>query len=406
MRFGTSQLSRQGHTAMQAITEPATVDELHARYKLARRNIDRAAIICSQGSPSAVRPSPRKRPPEPKLPERPIIAIGSPVNPTMTFSTCLQGSSNRLAHAAAFRASEAAEYNPLVLHGRSGYGKSHLLQAIANERPGKALYLTADWFIANQTLARDHALHGGFDIVLIDDIQHIRSQSARAFFLNVMTPLINTGRQLVVASDRPPCDLDDLEQSIRSRLSGGLVVEVHSHDRALRYDILKARFSEVKLPSFRVPESCVNYMADEIKSGGRDLDGVFHRLLAKSSMEGAAIDMELVVATVAELVKPMEPRRVLIDEIQRTVARHYNISRADMISARRTANVVRPRQFAMYLAKKLTPKSLPEIGRRFGHRDHTTVIHAVRKMEALVARDSALAAEEMHFRSLLAEPAQ
>lgn len=395
---------------MQASSEPTTSAEVVARYKAARQHIDQAGVAYASGHSTdapEVRHMANAVPLAPGA--KPIVAIGSPINPALTFQSLIVGRSNRLACAAARQASDMPnQFNPLVLHGGSGYGKSHLLNAIANEQPEHSVYMTADWFANNAQLAKDVCRRDICQVVLIDDIQNIRSKTAQTDLLSVMTSLLNTGRQLVVTADWPPCDIDNFEPRLRSRLAGGLIVEVGCHDRDLRFAILEARFVAARhtLPSFIIPFGCVAYMADEIKSGGRDLNGVFNRLLAKASIEGFEIDIDLVAATVSELIKPQEPRRILIEDIQRAVARDYNVSCTDLRSARRTANIVRPRQFAMYLAKKLTLRSLPEIGRKFGGRDHTTVLHAVRKMEALIAKDPALAEEERHFKSLLMEDAR
>jgi chromosomal replication initiator protein len=214
-------------------------------------------------------------------------------------------------------------------------------------------------------------------------------------FCHTLNALIDAGRQVVIAADRPPSDLESLDERVRSRLAGGLVVEMGVLGEELRLEILKARVAAARhlYPGFEVPQQVLAFIAKIVTHNGRDLEGALNRLLANSKLNGQPITLEMAEREVRDLIRPQEPRRVKIEEIQRIVARQYNVSRADLLSSRRTANVVRPRQVAMYLAKTLTLRSLPEIGRRFGGRDHTTVLHAVRKIEHLVGADNALAEE-------------
>jgi chromosomal replication initiator protein len=200
---------------------------------------------------------------------------------------------------------------------------------------------------------------------------------------------------VVIAADRPPSDLDSLEERVRSRLAGGLVVEMGSLGEELRLEILRSRTAAAKLqhPGFDVPPAVLAFIARTVTHNGRDLEGALNRLLAHSKLTGNPITLEMAEREIRDLIRPQEPKRIKIEDIQRIVARQYNVSRADLLSSRRTANVVRPRQVAMYLAKALTLRSLPEIGRRFGGRDHTTVLHAVRKIESLVGTDNTLADE-------------
>jgi len=210
---------------------------------------------------------------------------------------------------------------------------------------------------------------------------------------------------VVIASDRPPSDLESLDERMRSRLAGGLAVEIGAFDEELRLEILSARVRAARAhhPGFAVPEPVLSYISRTVTHNGRDLEGALNRLLAHSKLTGQPITMELAERELRDLVRPLELKRVRIEDIQRIVARHYNVSRSDLLSSRRTANVVRPRQIAMYLAKTLTLRSLPEIGRRFGGRDHTTVLHAVRKIEGLIGKDNALAAEIESLKSQLQE---
>jgi len=235
----------------------------------------------------------------------------------------------------------------------------------------------------------------GIDLLVIDVLQFLQGKSSQPGFCHTLNALIDAGRQVVIAADRPPSDLETLDERVRSRLAGGLVVEMGSLGEELRLEILRSRVSAARLlhPSFDVPQPVLEYLARTITHNGRDLEGAINRLLAHNTLSGQAVTLEMAEREVRDLIRPQEPRRVKIEDIQRVVARQYNVSRSDLLSSRRTANVVRPRQVAMYLAKTLTLRSLPEIGRRFGGRDHTTVLHAVRKIEALVGNDTALAEE-------------
>lgn len=346
---------------------------------------------------------------------------GSPLDPRLTFETFVVGRANTLAHAAAVqvatgRRGDPVMFNPLYVHSSVGLGKTHLLQAIAwagnhgGER--KILYLTAEKFmygfvtaLKNQTaLAFKDALRG-IDVLVIDDLQFLQGKSTQAEFCHTLNALIDAGRQVVVAGDRPPSDLESLDDRVRSRLAGGLVVEMGALDEDLRLEILKARVAAVQVsyPSFNVPAQVISFLAKSVTHNGRDLDGALNRLLAHNKLTGFPITMDMAERAVRDLIRPPEPKRVKIEDIQRVVARQYNVSRSDLLSSRRTATVVRPRQIAMYLAKLLTLRSLPEIGRRFGGRDHTTVLHAVRKIEGLVGNDNALSEEIELLKRLLQE---
>ena len=335
---------------------------------------------------------------------------GSPLDPRLTFETFIVGRSNTLANAAArqvatSRRGEPLMFNPLYVHAGVGLGKTHLLQAITwagNDGERKVLYLTAERFMygfvsalrTQTTLAFKEAVRA-IDVLMIDDLQFLQGRSTQAEFCHTLNALIDAGRQVVIASDRPPADLESLDDRVRSRLAGGLVVEIGSLGEELRLEILKSRIAAACIhhPGFDVPAPVLAFIAKSVTHNGRDLEGAVNRLLAHSKLTGQPVTLEMAEHEMRDLIRPAEPKRVRIEDIQRMVARQYNVSRADLLSSRRTANVVRPRQVAMYLAKVLTLRSLPEIGRRFGGRDHTTVLHAVRKIETLAGNDSAFAEE-------------
>jgi chromosomal replication initiator protein len=346
---------------------------------------------------------------------------GSPLDARLNFDSYVVGRSNSLAHAAAMQVANARPgdqvmFNPLYIHAGVGLGKTHLLQAVTwagNANGGnKVLYLTAEKFMygfvsalrTQNALAFKDVLRN-INVLVIDDMQFLQGKQTQAEFSHTLNSLIDAGRQVVIAADRPPGDLESVDERVRSRLAGGLVVEMSSLGEELRLEILNARVSAARIhhPGFDVPQPVLAYIARSITHNGRDLEGALNRLLACSKLTGQPVTMELAEREVRDLIRPQDPRKVKIEEIQRIVARHYNVSRSDLLSSRRTANVVRPRQVAMYLAKTLTLRSLPEIGRRFGGRDHTTVLHAVRKIEHLVGNDTSLADEVESLKRQLQE---
>jgi chromosomal replication initiator protein len=347
---------------------------------------------------------------------------GSPLDPRLTFETFVVGRSNTLAHAASkqvamARRTDPVMFNPLYIHAGVGLGKTHLLQAIAlkinSSGERNALYLTAERFmygfasaLRSQTALAFKDTLRGIDVLVIDDLQFLQGKNSQAEFSHTLNSLLDGGRQVVVAADRPATELESLDDRVRSRLAGGLAVEIGLLGEELRLEILSGRVNVARAhhPGFDVPAPVLAYIAKTVTHNGRDLEGALNRLLAHSKLTGQPITLELAERELRDLIRPVELKRVRIEEIQRIVARHYNVSRSDLLSSRRTANVVRPRQIAMYLAKTLTLRSLPEIGRRFGGRDHTTVLHAVRKIEALIGTDNILAAEIESLKGQLHEP--
>jgi chromosomal replication initiator protein len=337
---------------------------------------------------------------------------GSPVDPRYTFDTFCEGAANRVAFAAAKAVAEsmatrATPYNPLYIHAGVGRGKTHLLHAITRAarmtQPGRnVVYLTAEHFMFRFVAAlRSHtaipfkeALRE-IDLLLIDDMQFLQGKSVQQEFCHMLNQLIDGARQVVVAADRPPAELETLDERVRSRLRGGVAFEIGAPDVPLRRDILKIRYvaASHQNPGLDIPDTILEYVAQSVTSNGRDLEGALNRLVAQWQFTRQPVTLVSAEITLRDLVGAREPRRVRIEDIQRVVARHYNVSKADLLSARRTRTIVRPRQIAMYLAKVLTPRSLPEIGRRFGGRDHTTVLHAVRKIEGMIEMDKTLGDE-------------
>jgi chromosomal replication initiator protein len=328
----------------------------------------------------------------------------------MTFETFVSGTPNEMALGVAKQVAHAAlnnavTFNPVYIHSTVGLGKSHLLNAIAwaagaADSSRNIVYLTADHFMYHfiQAVQRQSALAfkdwlRRVDLLLIDDMQFLQGKSATEFGHTLGT-LLTGAKQVVVAADSPPRDLEMLDERVRSRLSGGLVVPINGFDVDLRHDIVAKR-AEQATSRFGVhfPAAVIDYIAHVVVSHGRDLDGAVNRLVAANQLTGEPITVPLAERTLADLVRSREAKRVRIEDILRIVSRHFKVQRNDLLSSRRSRDVVRPRQIAMYLAKSLTSRSLPEIGRRFGGRDHTTVLHSVRKVEQMMKDDGDLCQE-------------
>jgi len=332
-------------------------------------------------------------------------------DPRLTFERFLVGPSNQVARNAtlAMAAVGRPMFSPLYIQGATGQGKTHLMHAIANARraadPDAAiLYMSAEKFMtefvaamrARDTLSFKTRLRSA-DLLLIDDIQFIAGKdTTQEEFLHTIDELIGAGRGLVVSADRSPHALTGVECKLQSRLAQGLVADVKPADLPLRRAILATKATTLP-EGLVVPEAVLDCLAVRIASNIRELEGALNRLAAYATLTSRAIDVAFAEDVLSESFSANQ-RRVTIDEIQRKVSEHFDIRMTEMVSARRARAVARPRQIAMYLAKRLTPRSLPEIGRKFGGRDHTTVIHAVRQIEKLRASDSEIDAD---VRSLL-----
>jgi chromosomal replication initiator protein len=346
--------------------------------------------------------------------------FGSPLDSRYTFETYIEGSSNRVALAAAKTIAEAGagavRFNPLFIHSNVGLGKTHLLQAIANAAVGsnrnpRVVYLTAEYFMwrfatairDNDALTLKDSLRN-IDLLIIDDMQFLQGKMIQNEFCHLLNMLLDSAKQVVVAADRAPWELESLDPRVRSRLQGGVAIELESPEYEMRLEMLKGRLQTAKQddPSLDIPAEILSHVARNVASSGRELEGAFNQLLFRRSFE-PSLSIERVDELLAHLVGAGEAKRVRIEDIQRVVARHYNVSRQELVSNRRTRVIVKPRQIAMYLAKTMTPRSFPEIGRRFGGRDHTTVLHAVRKIEELIGDDSKLGHEVELLKRLINE---
>jgi chromosomal replication initiator protein len=387
---------------------------LAAVEKLKAAPAAREAIAAPRQQPAPAAPIPLRVVPQPTRDGRTGLDgfEGSPLDARYTFQTFVVGAPNRLAHAAALQVAESTpdqplRYNPLYIHARVGMGKTHLLHAIAWEvkarNPGaKVLYLTAERFMYSFADALQTREGPAFkeklrtiDLLLIDDMEFLQGKTFQQEFCHTLNSLIDGGKQVVVAADCAPLLLESFDARMRSRLSGGLVAELAPLDYELRLKILEKRASE-KLgvsPSFDVPADVLDYLATQLTENGRELEGAITRLHAAYQLTGEKVTCDAAENTIGDLIRSKEPKRVKIDDILRIVAKHYGVQRGDLLSSRRNQSIVRPRQIGMYLAKTLTSRSLPEIGRRFGGRDHTTVLHAIRKIEGLKQQDGTLKEE-------------
>jgi chromosomal replication initiator protein len=348
--------------------------------------------------------------------------LGSPLDTRYTFQSFIEGPSNRVAFAAAKAVAEsqsnAVRFNPLFLHATVGLGKTHLLQAIAAESlkqnpQSRVVYLTAEYFMwrfatairDNNALTLKEQLRD-IDLLIIDDMQFLQGKSIQHEFCHLINMLLDSAKQVVVAADRPPAELESLEPRVRSRLNGGVALEMSAPDFGMRLGMLKLRLASAKAEdqSLNIGDEILTHVARTVTGSGRELEGAFNQLLFRHSFE-PQITIDRIDEILGHIYRSGEPKRVRIEDIQRIVARHYNVSKTELLSNRRTRTIVKPRQVAMYLSKVMTPRSLPEIGRRFGGRDHTTVLHAVRKIEDLSGTDNTLAQELELLRRLISDQA-
>ena len=342
---------------------------------------------------------------------------GAPLDRRFTFDSFVVGKPNELAHAAARRVAEGGPvtFNPLFLYGGVGLGKTHLMHAIAWElqtrRPDlNVVYLSAEQFMYRFVQAlRDRKMMDfkqifrAVDVLMVDDVQFIAGKdSTQEEFFHTFNALVDGNKQIIISADRAPGEIKDLEDRIKSRLQCGLVVDLHPTDYELRLGILQSKVEAYRLqyPGLEISNQVLEFLAHRISTNVRVLEGALTRLYAFASLVGREITMELTQDCLADVLRASE-RKITIEEIQRRVSEHYNIRLSDMIGPKRVRSYARPRQVAMYLCKQLTSRSLPEIGRRFGGRDHTTIMHGVRRIEELRVQDGQIAEDiEMLRRTL------
>ena len=404
--------------------ELASVTRLHFTVRINGQARPRLALP----NEHAVEPATETTPATARLAREPVAVppradalSGSALDPKMTFDSFVAGAPNEIALGVARQVAHAAlnntvSFNPVYIHSTVGLGKSHLLNAIAwaagaGDASRNIVYLTADHFMYHFITAVQRQSALAFkewlrrvDLLLIDDMQFLQGKSATEFGHTLGT-LLTGAKQVVVAGDSAPRDLDMLDERVRSRLSGGLVVPITGFDLDLRRAIVTRRADQAssRFAGVHFPPAVIDYISRVVISHGRDLDGAVNRLVAANQLTHEPITVTLAERTLADLVRSREAKRVRIEDILRIVSRHYKVPRNDLLSARRSRDVVRPRQIAMYLAKSLTSRSLPEIGRRFGGRDHTTVLHSVRKVEQLMKDDGDLCQEIELLKRMLEE---
>ncbi|MBB5692401.1 chromosomal replication initiator protein DnaA [Muricoccus pecuniae] len=340
----------------------------------------------------------------------------APLDPRFTFDSFIVGKPNEFAHACARRVAEKPNspgFNPLFLYGGVGLGKTHLMHAIAwairepqAGGPGRSVaYMSAEKFMyrfiaalrSQSTMEFKESLRS-VDVLMIDDLQFlIGKDNTQEEFFHTFNALVDQGKQIVVSSDKPPSDLAGLEDRLRTRLGCGMVADIHATTYELRISILESKANTAQVD---VPARVLEFLAHKITSNVRELEGALNRLIAHANLFGRPVTLESCQEVLHDILRAHD-RRVTIEEIQKRVAEHYNIRLTDMSSARRARNVARPRQVAMYLSKQLTSRSLPEIGRRFGNRDHTTVMHAVSRVAELMQGDAGFAEDVELLRRML-----
>ncbi|MCH8113654.1 MAG: chromosomal replication initiator protein DnaA, partial [Proteobacteria bacterium] len=337
----------------------------------------------------------------------------STLDSRFTFDNFVVGKSNEFAHAAARRVAESSRepFNPLFIYGGVGLGKTHLMHAIAwhirtCDPERRVIYLSAEKFMYQfiralrfqDTMAFKEQFRS-IDVLMVDDVQFIGGkESTQEEFFHTFNALVDQNHQLVITGDRSPADLDGMEERLRSRLGWGLVADIHPTDYELRLGILHSKAEQ--LDARDIPPPVLEFLAHKITTNIRELEGALNRIVAYATLVGRPVTLETTQEILQDVLRA-HSRRITIEEIQKRVAEHFNIRVADMHSARRARAVARPRQVAMYLAKQLTSRSLPEIGRKFGGRDHTTVMHAVRKVDQLRESDPGFAEDVDLLRRML-----
>lgn len=340
--------------------------------------------------------------------------MSSPLDLRFTFDTFIVGASNQMAHAAAKLVADnagKAQFNPLFIHGGVGLGKTHLMQAVGHKLAASAaaprvVYMSAERFMyrfvkairGKDTMVFKESFRD-IDVLLIDDVQFICGKEAtQEEFFHICHAMIADGRQIILTADRSPTGLDGLEQKLKSRLAGGLAVEVAAPDADLRRKILAAKCTQMNRA---VDAGVIDLIASADVASVRELEGALNRIIVQADMIGQSPSVEAARDLLRDILRTTE-RRVTVEDIQKQVAAFYKISLADLLSERRSRPLARPRQVAMYLAKQLTSLSLPDIGRKFSGRDHTTIIHGVRKVEELMAADADFRDGVVHLKNALA----
>ncbi|WP_093968469.1 chromosomal replication initiator protein DnaA [Actibacterium lipolyticum] len=354
---------------------------------------------------------------KPAAPARAGEGLGAPIDNRFTFDSFVVGKPNELAHAAARRVAEGGPvtFNPLFLYGGVGLGKTHLMHAIASELRARSpekrvVYLSAEQFMYRFVQALRERDTMGFkelfrsvDVLMVDDVQFIAGKdSTQEEFFHTFNALVDQNKQIIISADRAPGEIKDLEDRIKSRLQCGLVVDLHPTDYELRLGVLQQKVEQYRkqYPELVICSGVLEFLAHRISTNVRVLEGALTRLFAFASLVGKEINLDLAQDCLADILRASD-RKVTVEEIQRRVGEHFNVRLSDLIGPKRTRTIARPRQIAMYLAKQMTSRSLPEIGRRFGGRDHTTVMHAVKRIDELRGLDNQIAEDLELLRRML-----
>lgn len=396
-------------------------DEILRQFDKLGAEVNRLKFSVRASRPAAPAPAPRS---EGFQTARTVTATpnedilpGAPLDKRFTFDRFVVGKPNELAHAASRRVAEGGpvSFNPLFLYGGVGLGKTHLMHAIAWELQTRSpelrvVYLSAEQFMYRFIQAlRDRqmmdfkSLFRSVDVLMVDDVQFIAGKdSTQDEFFHTFNALIDQQKQIIISADRAPGEIDGLEERIRSRLQWGLVVDLHPTDYELRLGILQQKVEQYRsqYQDLKISNGVLEFLAHRISNNVRVLEGALTRLFALASLVGREITLEMAQESLADILRQSD-RKVTMDEIMRKTCDYYNVRMSDLLSPKRSRNIARPRQMAMWLAKHLTQRSYPEIGKRFGNRDHTTVIHAVRKIEELKAQDSQVAEDAELLRRML-----
>ena len=394
-------------------------DRLRAHFKREWPEIDTVDVEIVRAAetmaPSRTGPDSPARASERNVTPTPAAAtddFGSRLDPRMTFDNFIVGNPNQLAYAAALRTAESdkPQFNPLFLHGGVGLGKTHLMHAIAwhiraRDSNRRVVYLSAEAFMHRFIKALRHQNTMQFkeqfrsvDVLMVDDVQFIGGKdSTQEEFFHTFNALIDQNKQIIISADKSPTDLSGMEERLRSRLNWGMVADIHPTTFELRLGIIEQKAEQ---DNIHLSPAVIEFLAHKITSNVRELEGALNRIAAYSTLIDQPVTIETVREVLADVLRASN-RQVSIGEIKREVARHYNIRLDEMHSRRRSRNIVRPRQVAMYLSKTLTSNSYPEIGQHFGGRDHTTVMHAVSRVEEMLSDDPLLAEDMIMLRSLL-----
>lgn len=379
--------------------DKASADFIHKRYSSFFRYVieELTSVVCEISITNT-----KEEEPAPKKTSRPDFSISN-LNAKYTFDSFVVGQSNMVAHVASVTVAEypGEEYNPLYIYGGSGLGKTHLMQSIAhhilkNNPAARVLYVTFEKFLndyvsslnSNSSISEFREKYRNVDVLLIDDIQFIsKKESTQEELFHTFNSLRESGRQIVITSDRIPKDIDDLEERLRTRFEQGLTVDIGLPDYETRMAILRKK---EEMAGYNIDQGVINYIAANIKSNIRDLEGALNKVVLYSRVTARPINLNLAEEALQDRINPDAPQEISLPYILDMVSDHFGISSADILSKKKDAEIVYPRQIFMYLARKMTDFPLDKIGLFLGGRDHSTVLYGKRKIEKQLSSDSSL----------------